>query len=64
MNAMTIQNLIVLLAVALAGWFIFRRCLRSATGKGCASGCGACRAKDCAMRKQEAQRAETARPRE
>lgn len=62
MNAMTIQNLIVFLAVALAGWFIFRRCLRSATGKGCASGCGACRAKDCAMRKLEAQRTETTRP--
>ena len=51
MNDMALQNVIVFLAVALAAWFILRRCLRSATGKGCASGCGACRAKNCAARR-------------
>jgi len=50
-NDMALQNVILFLAVALAAWFILRRCLRSATGNGCTSGCGACRAKNCAARR-------------
>ena len=41
---MTIQSCITFGLVALAAGYFFRGSLKSALGKGCASGCGSCKA--------------------
>jgi hypothetical protein len=51
---MTLQTWITLALAALAGAYLLRDLRKSSSGKGCASGCGACH-KDCALRKLEAQ---------
>ncbi len=60
---MTLQTVLVLCLTALAAGFILRRIFRSTSGQGCASGCGACTSKTCALRKLEAElKAEAKRP--
>ena len=55
MTAMTFQTWTVLLLAALAAGVILRGLFRSTSGKGCASGCGACPSKTCALRTLEAE---------
>jgi hypothetical protein len=47
------ETWITLSIVALAFAYILRGIFKSSTGKGCASGCGACGNRNCAARKQE-----------
>jgi xanthine dehydrogenase iron-sulfur cluster and FAD-binding subunit A len=51
---MSLQTGLVLVIAALAAAYLVRDARKSSTGKGCASGCGACGVKDCALRKLEA----------
>ena len=51
---MTLQSWITLALVLLSGLYFFRSSLRSALGKGCASGCGSC-ASGCAVKKLQAE---------
>jgi hypothetical protein len=53
-NIMALQTWIVLALTALSAAFLLRDLRKSSAGKGCASGCGVCQSKDCALRKLEA----------
>ena len=52
---MDFQTIFALLLVALSAGFIVRSLLQTTSGKGCASGCGSCGSRTCALRKLEAE---------
>ena len=58
MNAM--ETWIVLIVVALSAGYLLRGIVRIPSSKSCTFGCGACRKKDCALRKLEARLKEDA----
>ena len=59
---MTLQSWIVLALVFLSALYFFRTSLRSALGKGCASGCGSCQSGGCAVKKLQAIQADLEKP--
>jgi len=56
------QSWLVLLAVGCAAWYVLRNTLKSADGKDCASGCGACASRTCTLRRLEAAQKKDSRP--
>jgi hypothetical protein len=60
---MGFQTLLTLLLVAIAAGFLGRKLFRTARGEGCASGCGSCGSRTCALRKLEAELKAAAKPR-
>jgi len=51
---MNIQSWVVFLAVGWALWIVLRSLLKGPSAKSCASGCGACASRTCALRRLEA----------